>query len=288
MNIVQIHIGTDLPDYFWISVEQVRRFFPGNIHVVIPDKHVSDNAVRRIGVHPVACEYFYKNPFYERFLRSCSLEGFWNVTMGRLIMLQLLIMEKFLLNVVHIENDVLIYTNPEKFLPQFKAAAGSSVLLCPVGQNHASAAYLYARNFQAMNKLNSLFINYFERGSAYIKKYMGDDVSEMTMMSHYHRDKRDIIKYLPIMPEGRGSENFGLFKSCFDGASAGQYIGGTQSDGPGWAGNHHYLGVELLKKKYSFEWRTENGIRIPFMRMGKHTFRMNNLHIHSKKLKDFV
>lgn len=289
MNIVLIHIGKELPAYFWQAAEQARRFFDGSIHVVIPDKDVSCNAVRRIGVHPYAYEYFLKNPFYKRFIAACTLQGFWNVTMGRLIILQLLMMEKFLLDVVHIENDVLIYTNPQKYLSSFRQCSNDSVLLCPVGFRHASAAYLYARNFQALNKLNTLFINYFERGSEFIKKHIGDDINEMTMMAVFQRTKSNIIRYLPIMPEGPGSENFKMFNnSVFDGASAGQYIGGTQSDPPGWAGNHHYLGVDLKAKKYAFTWKKENNIRIPFMVQGKKTFRVNNLHIHCKRLGDFI
>jgi hypothetical protein len=161
--------------------------------------------------------------------------------------------------------------------------------MCPVGPRHASAAYMFVKNFQVMNKLNSLFIKYFEHGVPFIQQKLGsDDINEMTMMSHFAKQSRGVISYLPIMPEGVASNAYNRFKSCFDGASAGQFIGGTQSDGPGWAGQHHYLGVDLLKKKYSFEWRTENGLKIPFMKMGKKSFRMNNLHIHCKRLKEFM
>lgn len=288
MNIVLIHIGKELPDHFWTAVEQVRRFFCGNIHVVIPDSQVSSNEIKRIGVHPYPYERFLKNPLYKRFMSACTLQGFWNVTMGRLIILQLLMMEKFLLDVVHIENDVLIYADPNKYLSAFRQCAGDSVLLCPVGYNHASAAYMYVRTFTALNKLNTLLINYFERGAQFIEKNIGLDVNEMTMIAVFERTKSNIIKYLPTMPEGPGSKNYRMFNSVFDGASAGQYIGGTQSDPPGWAGNHHYLGVDLKARKYSFQWKKENNIRIPFLVQGKKTFRVNNLHIHCKRLKEFI
>lgn len=288
MNMVLIHIGESLPDYFWQSAEQARRFFPGHIHVILPEKYVSVNSIRRIGLHPVSCEKIFKNAFYKRFIKACTLESFWNVTMGRLIMLQILMMEKFLTDVVHIENDVLIYTNPLNHVQSFRQVAADTVLMCPVGQNHASAAYLYVKNFLVMNKLNALFINYFERGPEFIKKNLGNEVSEMTMMAHFQRERRNIVRYLPIMPEGIGSENFKMFNSIFDGASAGQFVGGTQSDPPGWCGLHHYLGRDLLKHKYSFEWRKENNLRIPHMKMGKKSYRMNNLHIHCKKLKEFM
>ena len=58
---------------------------------------------------------------------------------------------------------------------------------------------------------------------------------------------------------------------------------------PGWAGRHHYVGAELLAGNYSVRWDEQGGLRLPFVvdREGAWT-RLNNLHIHSKRLELFA
>lgn len=295
MNIVLIHIGDKLPSYFWDCCEQVRRWYGGDIHVVIPRGEMQKNAIKRIGVHPVACENLMIHGLYKKFEKVCYLNGFWNVTLGRLFLLQILMMNYKLTDVVHIENDVLIYRDPEAHLFLFRKLGASSALMAPVGPNHASAAYMYVKDWQILNRLNRLFIEYFESGKESIREKFGKtDVNEMELMCYFQKHHLNVIHYLPITPTGQWSFDYAKFKSLFDGASAGQFIGGTQTDGPGWAGDHHYLGAELLKGKYQFVWADCNKGKVPYMCVSKNgqatlpLYIMNNLHIHSKKLIDFM
>jgi len=291
MNVVLIHIGNEVPPYFWQCAEQVRRWFGGNIHVVIPDRYSTMNVIRRIGLHPYPVERAIESKIYREFEKWCYLSGFWNVTLGRLFVLQELMAVKSLKDVVHIENDVLIYTNPDNYITQFRRLGNENVLLTPVGPEHASAAYMYCKNITMLNKLNSMFANYFIMGKSYIREMFGKtNINEMEMLAHFEKNYR-VIKYLPIVPIGNGSSTYNLFKSVFDGASAGQFIGGTQSDPPGWAGPHHWLGAELIKNRYAFVWDVENHKRVPFMILKtnpQHRIRVNNLHIHSKNLKSYM
>jgi hypothetical protein len=272
-------------------LEQVRRFYPGDIHIIIPDKYVCKNFVKRIGVHPVAYESITGDPLYQEFQKRCFLDGFWNVTMARFIMLDVLMQRKGLIDVVHIENDVLIYNNPCNMLNEFRRVAGEKVLLTPVGDNYASGAYVYVRDIAPLRSLNDLFIEYMSKGKAFLKKILGTpDTTEMMLISYFYKHFENVINYLPIVPEGKGSNRFRIFNSLFDGASAGQYIGGTRSDGPGWTGKHHWLGKYLQQWKYSFEWRTNSaGLKVPFMvdKKGR-KYQLNNLHIHCKDLKRYM
>jgi len=292
MNVVLIHIGPDMPDYMPDCMEQVRRFFPGKIHAILPDKYICHNFNKRIGIHPVAYESIQGDSLYQEFQRVCFLEGFWNVTMARFIMLEILIRRKNLKDVVHIENDVLIYRNPAEMLHEFHIASGSSVLLTPVGDNYASGAYLFVRNASPLKNLNTLFIQHMKKGRAEINKLLGTpDPTEMMLLSLFWKKFESVIRYLPIVPEGKGGQRFSVFGTVFDGASAGQYIGGTRSDGPGWTGQHHWLGRDIQKGKYGFEW-TKNikGLRVPVMvdLKKKKNYLMNNLHIHCKRLREYM
>ena len=288
MVIVLIHIGEALPPYFYDCAEQCRRNFDGNIHVVVPRKHVTDNAHKRIGLHPVAWECLVGHSIYQEFKRACFLDGFWNVTMGRLFVLEILIRQKHLTDIIHIENDVLIYKNPNEMIEEFRHLAKNTVLLTPIGDNYISAAYLYTKSHIALAKLNTTMLGVIKKGKENVIRLVGNDPNEMMILSHIWKRYNNIISLLPIQPEANGSQNLQVFGSLFDGASAGQYIGGTQGDGPGWAGSHHWLGKALLKGKYSFVWYTENGIKKPLLVHKNRKYKINNLHIHSKNLKQFM
>ena len=295
MHVVLIHIGDNLPDYFWLACEQVRRFFPGQIHVIIPDKYVCSNSIQRIGLNPVATEHLMNTHTYRMFNQVCFLKGFWNVTMGRLFLLEELIKTKKLEEVIHIENDVLIYTNPGNLLNEFKMVSNKAVLLTPIDNIHMSAAYMYVENHVSLSMLNSRIVQYLQRGENGLRHEIGiRDINEMILLNHIWK-KYDLIKSLPITPRGKGNRSFTIFKSLFDGASYGQFLGGTDGGkNPGWISNSHWAGQLLKTNKYSFHWeRLKNGCKIPYLlehisKQNVLNWKINNLHIHSKNLRKFM
>jgi hypothetical protein len=291
MNIVFIHIGEDtFRENTWIAVEQAKRFFPGKIHVVFPGKFRDHPEVKRIGVKFQTIEDLINSKEYNQFNSSCFLEGFWKVTTGRLIILEKYCRENYLRDIVHLENDVMIYSNPGNNLLEFRKVASTGVLLTPVGDYYASAAFLYSFESQRILKLNLKIISYLELGYDKLKQVLGNEnCNEMTILSHIYKKDIGFINYFPITPQGKGSINSKCFsKQLWDGASVGQFLGGTMNDPPGWKGSHHWLGEDLINNKYTFEWQTKNKIRIPFLIYNNERYRLNNLHIHSKKLEMFV
>jgi hypothetical protein len=83
------------------------------------------------------------------------------------------------------------------------------------------------------------------------------------------------------------------FESLFDGGSWGQYAGGTpHGHGPGIAFRHHWIGPDLLSGRFTLEWRTDDsGRRFPLVvdrSSGGCKWKLNNLHIHCKRNRDFV
>lgn len=289
-SVVLIHIGEQLPDYFYLCCEQVRRNFPGNIHVVIPRKHVCDNAHKRIGMHPVAYESLVGHHIYQEFTQNCFLNGFWNVTMGRIYLLEVLMRKKKLKDVIHIENDVLLYHNPNDLIDEFHFLCRDRILLTPIGNSYASAAYVFVKNCNVIGKLNKTMLGLMKQGKQVICRKLGtQDPNEMMLLAHIWKNYDNIIEYFPIQPEGKGSQNLEVFGGVFDPASYGQFLGGTQSDGPGWYGkDHHWIGKSLHQNKYSFEWCEKNGIKKPILICRKRKYRIFNLHCHSKKLNEFM
>jgi hypothetical protein len=83
------------------------------------------------------------------------------------------------------------------------------------------------------------------------------------------------------------------FGALFDGSSWGQFAGGTpHGHGPGTAFRHQWIGPDLLSGRYVLDWRTgDAGRRLPFVvdrSNGGREWKLNNLHIHCKRIEDFV
>jgi hypothetical protein len=214
--------------------------------------------------------------------------------MGRLLVLQLVMGELKIEDVIHIENDVLIYSNPEGSLPDFKRFY-PGVAICPVGPRYASAAFMYVSRGNRIDFVNSLFMAYFRRGKQYIAdRINGTDITEMTMLCHFQQQSSQMIGYLPTFPSGPASRMLLPMQSLWDGASIGQFAGGTNADGPGWSGTHHYFGAAIAAgHKCSVNWidtikNPDYQKRIPVLSVDGKNYHINNLHIHCKKLKDFA
>jgi len=96
------------------------------------------------------------------------------------------------------------------------------------------------------------------------------------------------IDYLPILPAGVASEayskHYEQFQAVFDPSSYGQYLGGTQSEPPGWFGVHHEIGRLLGEQRLDVVWEH----RRPFVVVDGQRVPIVNLHIHSKKTAEFM
>ncbi len=300
MTIVLIHIGGDIPPYMVDCINQIRVFtgmrlvivIPNNSRKLLPDTGVFAKDMPNITILDV--EKYLVMPMYREFEKACFLKDFWNVTMGRLFILQLVMDEMSLRDVVHIENDVMMYNNPEQHLASFYRFY-PGIAICPVGPRYASAAYLYAASAQIMLFVNNMFLQYFQKGMDYIADCInGTDITEMTMLCHFQRKCSQMIGYLPTFPTGPAGRMMLPMQSLWDGASIGQFAGGTNADGPGWSGTHHYFGAAIAAgKRCKIGWintidNPNYAKRIPVLSVDGKNYHINNLHIHCKKLKDFA
>jgi hypothetical protein len=295
VNIILVHIGESLPPYFWQTVEQVRRWSGQPIWTVIPEKFCGHPEVGRIGVNAVSCESLWGYSKNQRFDKQGALKGFWDVTARRLILVEALADSRGLTDILHIENDVLIYRDPLDLHHLFIRYAKEGVLVAPVGSTHGSAAYMFSPSVGPLAWLNERLVESAEGDLQAVKKKMGvDDVSEMVVLAYLWRRLDKHVIYLPVLPYGMGSQGIELFKSLFDGASWGQYAGGTpQGHGPGVTFDHHWVGQAIRRDGLKLRWERDpkgrNTVYVVRENLGrKQEWRLNNIHVHSKKVKGFM
>ena len=116
--------------------------------------------------------------------------------------------------------------------------------------------------------------------------------NDMKNMGDFYINNRDIINTFPIIDDSIDkciyNENFNEFKSIFDGAAIGQYIGGVdprniKGDTTGFVNET----CEIKYDKYTFKWLKKENDYFPYIYINDKLIPINNLHIHSKRLENF-
>lgn len=289
ISIVLVHIGNQWPSHMLYCVNQIRKFFDGDLYIIsnlespIPD---NPSDITYVNCHELLCDRIEEFRSIN-FLKDYGLDNFWSHAFERLLLIEALLVTYRLERVVHIENDVLIYHDPST-LP-FKDYFSNRVAFNPLGQNFSTASYVYIDNPKAMGMVNGLLINHIKNGKDKLLQMFPNEsmVNEMMLLSILQRSKS--IDYFPINVEGVYSDNYGNFNMIFDPASWGQYIGGTPGGhNSGILFDHHWIGHGMKDKNFEIKWVVDGkGRRKPLLSYNNNEYPFATLHIHSKKLLEY-
>jgi hypothetical protein len=298
MNIVYSYNGS-LPEYSINSVQQVRFFFNGPIYFIISDMSspyvpilIRDHDVIVIDYKEVICEDF--NKIYEiknnKFTILHELKGrekLFVYTFERYFLLYKLMVKKNLSNILFMEVDNLIYNNPIKWLDSF---CKKGVAYMYDNEYRCGAGICFIKDKDNLFKLNQFLIDYI--------LYSNDPLlHEMKALHDFWVNHEDIVQLLPTFWPAEPipkmiTENFDNYnETLFDVAGMGIYLGGLDP--------HHTNGIiikgsrglwSLLDYTHNkFKWEEDNeGRLIPYIlnNFENKWIKINNLHIHSKELKD--
>ena len=283
-SVVLVCLGT-FQEYIMTNIAQLIRLGHTTIYVLtnaelFPHFEPFSESICLISVETL------EDPFH--FAEKSCLDkewrtGFWHYTSARFFVIHSF-MEKYgVNNVIHIENDVVLYYNCDDVLTE--PLLNSGRIHIPFDS--------YVRNIAS--------ILYIPDASTFGQVLSHYDYSKNDMYNFsVIREKTDLIDQFPIFVEesdersgtvserafvSRGWSRFG--KYIFDAAAIGQYIGGV--DPRNCATDTRGFINETCVIKYNVEgtivWKIENGIMKPFLRMKcEKEIPIFNLHIHSKQL----
>lgn len=200
-----------------------------------------------------------------------SPEGFWHKTCERIFYIIEFCRQNNLKQIWHFENDVLIYENLQKFQTTLNHAYAVEM-----SQSQTTLAISYFPSFKELEELGIFFIEAMQRGESFLQQKVNDHISEMSLLTLALYS--GVIRSFPIFP---GDE------FVFDPGSYGQFLGGTNNfHGPGFIDNKHFVGRSIERNKISIKkidskfYVIDNEKNI--------TSKLFNLHIHSKKLENFI
>jgi hypothetical protein len=233
--------------------------------------------------------------------------GFWNHTTERFFYLHDFLEKTQLPNVIHLETDVMLYTDIEELLPSF-LRSGAELAGTFQWTSECVPGFVFIRD-------PSVWERYIDHVIAELHSYQKNDpntdLNDMRTLASFKRKCGPEFINLPIvMPEYKLhyaqrvvnglhedttlefiSNNAAIFSGyLFDAAAFGIYINGYDRTvyPHGEPGNIHWKSL-FDPSKMTFSWgKDRQGKDVPYATLGEKSYRLVNLHFHSKHPEEFT
>lgn len=299
-NIILVHIGHLFPDYINDCVKQLKIFNENvSIYLILDEEHfdkIHDKNIILISSKELYDEKIQKFIDENKNLMRTFRQGFWLYTTLRFMYLSKLIIKKDLENVFHFENDVMVYYDLTENLDKFIDNCGD--MSCTFEHDDRCVpSFIFIKNKYIMDKLTDFMLennNYFDNDmillSQFKKKY--NTVKNLPIIFPEYAEKFEMktVKNITTTDKLQYHHNFNIFNSIFDAAALGHYV-----DGNDWRNSktqrEGYINETSLFQCNNFTqigWMKDDKKRkVPFVEFNNKKYKINNLHIHSKKLKKF-
>lgn len=204
--------------------------------------------------------------------------GFWKLTTYRFNALQAY-MEKYnITNIVHVENDVLVYKNLDEVI--FHDT--NKILLTMDSEKRCIPGLMFITN----HILLKTCLQHFNPRL--------NDMENWGLCFHYFKAYVDTLPIFISDKSSPGREmitrNFDKYQAIFDAAAIGQYLGGIDTNNS----SENTIGFVnetciFNYSTYKFIWKkNENNLVVPYIIINETEYPIINLHIHCKKLKKFI
>ena len=260
--------------YIIYNIKNLLDFSNDNI-TIITDKHLVDNfdefkkCVKIITTEQLDNSNFDNNCK----LNKESQDGLWFQASNRFFYLYDYIKKYNIEKCFHIENDVMVYADLNKYIPSDK-----KVYLTMDSNSRCIPGLVFISSHV---ELEPLITNY---------KHTTNDMQNLGL---YYNNNKNVCDTFPIIKKNSQFDtseflfkNFENFKVIFDSAAIGQYLGGCHFGMkiPGFINETCFVKYD----KYKFFWVKKDENYVPHIEIDKELIPVINLHIHRKELNKFM
>lgn len=280
-SIVLYHVGTKLPNHLYDCIKKIKSYSNIPIYLLTDDlTSIIDGIIICNIKNYQDLEWLKKLSYFS----YDSMKEMWRGSCFRFFYIEKLIQEKGLSNILHFDNDVLLFENPDKLIDLFKENYNTFAITAH-NSNEVVAGMTFIKNENSLNEINKFLKNEICLDQNILSMKYDGFPNEMRLLS-----ESKLCEYIPILPDTisdspRYNTNYNLFNSVFDPSSYGQFLGGTFSGNqPGWFGTHQEIGRNISENKIKVIMENKN----PYLIFQDQKIKINNLHIHSKKTELFI
>lgn len=300
-NLAIVHLGSHWFDYILDCLEQAILFNPeAQVWLIAAEQHRAQlppalqETVRFVDVTTLR-----PTKKHQRFMKKTRIDqqfrgGFWRFDIERFFFIEELMIAFQLPHCFHIESDNLLYCSLKELLPVLQSHY-PGIAATFDNDDRCIAGFMYFGSESAAASLTD-----YLAGRSALSESIG-----MHIIAEYRQlSSPGAVVTLPIVPDGFSCEWTTLsgmtsvdpdafsrhateFKSVFDAAAIGQFLGGVDPRNTKESTTVGFINESCVfdPSVFEYEWKELRGIgKVPFLRYRKVDYRINNLHIHSKAL----
>jgi hypothetical protein len=280
MNFVLFHSGNNFPSHIIFCIQNIQKYNPGCKVSLITDKKIISNDVEVFNINDFDAVKLTENNFY----KNTHVPDLFRNSLFRFFFINELMKKQNLQNVIHFDNDVLVYQNFTKFIDIFSL---HNISITPHSKDEYVCGFMFIKD--NIDIICNYFSDIVKMDHTTLAGIAGNKFmyNEMRLFSKLNETEK-CFNLLPILPFGEFSNNFDKFDSLFDPSSYGQHIGGTPDNPtPSWVcqtNTHRAIDPYLSNKEVEVIFYNQE----PFVKYKNEEYKLNNLHIHSKQLSKYV
>lgn len=286
-----LHLGyKPVPDYVIDSIKQIRIY--SNNQIIFGCTKSNYDFCKKIGdiCDIVFVEDIPATNIHKKYAKKISMKGFAFWTTERFFVIEEYILNLKLKNIVHIENDNLIYGDVHSAFKNI--TTGNNLTITRHNNTICIGGIIFIPSVVAISKFTDFLTN----------NYAGKYINDMDSLSVFSKISK--VDYAPVVSKeyklkhefkslegeiwdrsydisaytGKGNTSF-----LFDGASLGQFIGGVYNNS---SNTQEFINKNCLYNPSFFDihWECNEKGWEPYLFEGKKKYKIMNLHIHSKQL----
>lgn len=275
MKVVLVMLN-NLQSYIFDNIQHLKHHDNKDI-IVITDKKFNtlfeNSSINMINVEDLIPDY--ANVVSK--INNSFRKGFWKLTSYRFTAIYEYMKQHYINNIIHIENDVLIYKN----VNNINFHNTNKLLLTMDSKNRCIPGLMFIPTNEILKKCLDRFNSSF---------------NDMQNFSKCYYELNDCIDTLPIFLDDNENDvtkmitkHFKHYNCIFDAAAIGQYLGGIDprnksGDTRGFVNETCVIDYS----KYTFIWNIENDKKIPYIVVNNNEYPIVSLHIHCKDLNTFI
>lgn len=312
-SLIFVHIGDSIPAWTFTSLQQARYMNEScSIYLLANKESLQsiDTEVREELSHdrislidmeaiPITQEHF---DFRNQNRLEDSLNGFWKYTTDRFFVIFDFLKHTQIKKVVHMENDTMLYVDLDEILPQLEHL--DVHMAAPFQSMHCCIpCFVYIKDADCLKSL----VDHIT-----VETKNDHNCDMLTLASFFRKYEDEYMFTLPILmpdypqyfkkrvssfaPDNESSLEFltrnawAFPEYIFDAAAFGVYVNGNDkrynpNTGPGQI--HHRTLYD--PSHFSYYWgKDEKGRACPYLTFKDRTYKIVNLHFHSKEVDGFT
>lgn len=282
VNFILFHKNSKIPGYITECVRQIMFTQTDYKIYLLTDNNIvfNDSNIDVININDIKIESLNDIDFYKH-----DRDPLWKTSFERFFYIDSFIKTNNTKNIVHFDNDVLIYKSVNKILTTLQKNIPYTGFT-KHKPHELVCGFTFINNENGLTEICKKLLLLAQKGVNNLKSlFNGDMPHEMRLLGHIS-ETSDQIKILPGLPFNL---EFLEYNCIFDPSSYGQYLGGT---GDAFCNTVHPHNVNRIIDQHIvnkeilpfFDYTT----RTPYITYNNTQIPIFNLHIHSKQLKDFV